>query len=145
MKWFKHYTDAYTNLKLRIIINEFGMQGYGAYWLLLELIGQQADEKFKLSTTKMWKSALASFSQLSADQLDKLLVRFADLDLIDKKALKYGNLYVPKMAEYSDDYTKRVRRMSEHSTDNVPLEEIRIEEKKKRLDKIINSRSLKTF
>lgn len=61
----------------------------------------------------------------------------AGLNLIDKKGLTRGILYIPKMRKYSDDYTKKVRRVFGQSSDNVPVDKIRLD--KNRIDKIINS------
>ena len=41
MKWFKHESDAYTNLKLEQVLDEFGMGGYGFFWLCCEIVGHQ--------------------------------------------------------------------------------------------------------
>lgn len=38
MRWFKHYGNAHQSNDLTIIEAEFGMAGYGRYWLLLELM-----------------------------------------------------------------------------------------------------------
>ncbi len=44
MKWFKHMTLSSQDEKLAQVINKFGMEGYGVYWRLLELIAQQLDD-----------------------------------------------------------------------------------------------------
>ena len=36
MKWFKHETRR--NAQLKRLIMEFGLEGYGVYWLCMELI-----------------------------------------------------------------------------------------------------------
>ena len=43
MKWFKHFSDASTSSALEDLINEFGFEGYGRYWRLLELLSQKFD------------------------------------------------------------------------------------------------------
>ncbi|MBC96383.1 MAG: hypothetical protein CME63_01430 [Halobacteriovoraceae bacterium] len=43
MKWFKHYTNAQTSSSLDDIINEFGFEGYGRYWRLLEFLSLNFD------------------------------------------------------------------------------------------------------
>lgn len=137
MKWFKHYSDAGDNLKLKIIRREFGLEGYGFYWLCLELVASQSEE-YRINKDKEWKTELAISSSFGQELIEKILSRFADLNLIDKKSFIRGHLYLPKMAEYSDEYTSKLRRVSGHSRDNVRLEEIRTEEirtDKKRVDK----------
>lgn len=43
MKWFKHYSNAQTSSALDEIINEFGFEGYGRYWRLLEFLSSNFD------------------------------------------------------------------------------------------------------
>lgn len=133
MKWFKHESDAYTNLKLQILRNEFGFEGYGFFWLCLELIAQQG-KNFELSTDKQWLRALEGITGFKKEKVEKLLERLADLELIDKKSLKKGNLYAPKMSERADEYTAKLVAKSKNvptTPDYVGLEKKRIEENRK--------------
>lgn len=132
MKWFKHETDAYTSLKVQILVNHFGLEGVGYYWCCLELVGREG-KNFKIKAEKDWKNHFKKFLGIDDEKQNKILSLLADKDFIDKKGLNKGDLFIPKLAERADEYTKRVRRLSEHSTDNVPVEEKRLEEK--RLDK----------
>lgn len=38
MKWFKHYHNADTSHKLCLLMEQYGVESYGRYWLLLELL-----------------------------------------------------------------------------------------------------------
>ena len=64
-------------------------------------------------------------TRMKPEKIDELLKTFADAGLIDKKALEQKDLYVPKMAEHSDEYTDKVRRMSRQGRDVVRLEQNR--------------------
>lgn len=130
MKWFKHETDAHTNLKLQAVVDKHGLEGYGFYWACVELIGLQG-ENFRVEAQKCWQSYLKKVMSIDVDKQNIILQTFCEVNLIDKKAFKYGHLYIPKMEERSDDYTARLRRVSEQTTDNVHLEENRKEKKKK--------------
>lgn len=127
MKWFKHETDASGNLKLESVIDKFGLEGYGYYWICVELVGKEGTN-YKIEAYKDWKAKFKRVSGISFDRQDKILNFFAEKILIDKDALTNGDLYIPKMEERSDDYTNKVRRKSVQDTDNVSLEENRIEE-----------------
>lgn len=127
MKWFQHRTDSYTNLKHLEIREEFGLEGYGFFWLCCELIGQQGDG-YRLKNSKNWLKALKTSSNLSEEKIKKLLQKFAEVGLINSKALEKQELYIPKMKDYSDDYTKRLRTLNEQTTARID---------KIRLDKII--------
>lgn len=118
MKWFKHESDSYTNLKLSQIIMEFGMDGYGLFWICLELVAQQG-VNFRLEKDKLWKTALAKNSQINQKKTEEILNRLGELNLIDPKSLKRGHLYIPKLAERADDYTSRVQRNTEQRPNSV--------------------------
>lgn len=130
MKWFKHETDAHTNLKLQNVIDTHGLGAYAYYWICVEIVGLQG-ENFRINSEKNWKIYLKKLSGLSVEEQDVLLNIFGDTNLVDKKSLSRGVLYIPKLEERQDEYTKRVRRVSGQSTDNVPLEEKRIEKNRR--------------
>lgn len=105
MRWFQHHSNAYMDLALREIVSEFGAEGYGFYWMCCELVAQQG-KNYAILPKKNWKSALALISTISPEKIEKMLVNFATVGLISEKALKHGTLSVPKMKNYSDNYTK---------------------------------------
>ncbi len=127
MKWFKHETDSHTNLKLQAVIDKFGLEAFGYYWICVELVGLQSDN-FKLKSEKNWKNYIKKFVGLEIDKQEMYLEFFSEINLIDKKALKLGTLFIPKIDERSDDYSKFKRRVSEVSTKKLRLEESREEE-----------------
>ena len=45
MKWFKHYTDASNNDAINRLEQEFGYEGYGVYWKIVELCAAKYDGK----------------------------------------------------------------------------------------------------
>jgi hypothetical protein len=134
MKWFKHYSDAYSNLKHQQVISQFGLRGYGFFWVCVEFVAQQGQNS-RIKAEKKWKNVLSFITRERDDDIEKMLSVFADVGLIDKKGLEIGDLYVPKIRDYSDEYTDKLRRKSRHSPDIVGLDKIRID--KNRLDKSI--------
>lgn len=128
MKWFKHETSAHNNLKLQVVIDKFGPTGYGYYWACVELAALQGGEDFTVKRDKEWMIYLKKQLNTPIDDQKNMLVAFANLTLIDGKALKKGDLSIPKLAERADEYTEKVRRKSGQGRDNVGLEENRTEE-----------------
>lgn len=114
MKWFQHLSTANTDFALREIIEEFDGEGYGLYWLCIELVAQQG-HNCRLKASKNWQKQLFSILHIKQDRATAILSRMAELNLIDSKALNKGDLFVPKMRRYSDDYTDRVRRCTNRS------------------------------
>jgi len=149
MKWFQHRSDTYNNLKVRQLIRTYGMAGYGVFWVCCELVAQQGID-YKVTKDKKWKMFLEDIvgigdveSDVKDDvgqnltfvkSLDDILLLMADCGLIDKEEYLKGVLFIPKMGDYSDDYTKRNRRLSEQPLENIPLDKIRTD--KKRVDNI---------
>ena len=126
MKWFQHHSTAHRNLKFQKLLERFGWKGYGWWWVLCEIIAEQGTN-YRLKSEKNWKNYLKKTLRISEKNLNELLTILADSKLISQKALKNGDLWIPKMREYSDDYTKKVRRMSRQSTDNVRQDKIRLD------------------
>lgn len=124
MKWFKHMSDSRFNLKLRPVIAKFGMEGYGVYWSCVEMVAQQGCDS-RIKGEKEWRNALLMDTRVAEKKLDDILEFFASSKLIDEKALKNKDLFIPKMRDYSDEYTDKVRRKSRQGRDNVVLEEKR--------------------
>lgn len=136
MKWFKHLSDSHSNLKLEAVIDEFGMVGYGLFWLCDELIAQQG-ENFCIKAEKRWKNSLVKKSQMQVEVVEKILTFFGEMKLIDGDALTQGDLHIPKLGEYGDEYSSRkkiVGTMSGESRDNVGLDKIRRD--KKRIEEV---------
>lgn len=121
MKWFRHNVDSHINLKHRDLMVEFGLEGYAIYWICLEFIAHQG-HNYRLNGSKSWKKALLAVSNIECQKLEKILYKMGELNLICHKSLEKGDLYIPKMKEYSDEYTKRIRRISEQGADKVSLQ-----------------------
>lgn len=117
MKWFRHESDSYSNIKLRAVLHDFGLEGYAVYWLCLELVAQQGSMHFELNNNRTWELSLCTTSALDLDRLRAMLKRFGELDLICAKSLAEGKLSIPKMADYADTYT--LRRVAEEHKKNV--------------------------
>jgi hypothetical protein len=129
MKWFKHETNAHSNLKLQTIIDAFGLEGYGYYWACVELVGLQGED-YCIKNDKNWQIYLKKQLNISIDKQKEFLTDFANKNLIDGKSLKKGYLSIPKLAERCDEYTEKIRRRSVQGRDNVPLEENRRDKKR---------------
>ena len=45
--WFKHDTGARSDVKILTLRRKFGLEGYGAYWIAIELLREATDYKIK--------------------------------------------------------------------------------------------------
>lgn len=115
MRWFRHNSDSHTNLKLRAVLSEFGLPGYAFYWLCLELVAQQGSLNFELNQNRTWCRALCTISGLPEAEVQKMLKRFGEIELIDSNSLTAGKLAIPKMRDYTDSYTlRRLSKVRKH-------------------------------
>uniref|UniRef100_A0A6H2A1K1 Lin1244/Lin1753-like N-terminal domain-containing protein n=1 Tax=viral metagenome TaxID=1070528 RepID=A0A6H2A1K1_9ZZZZ len=127
MKWFKHLTDSHANGKMRQILRKHGLEGYAFCWVCRELIGKEGNGKYRINSEKEWKLTLKDITGLTEEKINSYLTYQAEIDAIDAKALEKGDLYIPKLKEYGDEYSTRISRQT---PDNVGVDKIR-------LDKII--------
>lgn len=52
MKWFKHMSQSHTDEKLALIVSECGLEGYGFWWMLMEVVAAQCvDDKCSATYT----------------------------------------------------------------------------------------------
>ena len=65
---------------------------------------------------------------MECQKLDKILKRFGELNLICLKALEKGELYIPKMKDYADEWHTRLSREAQ--------EQLRIDKNRIDIDKI---------
>ena len=115
MKWFRHESNSHKNLKFQALIDKFGWEGYGFFWILCELVAEQG-KNYRISPTKNWKKYFFSNLNISEEKCDELLGEMADSNLISKKSLNKGILSIPKMKDYADNYTSRLRTNAVPST-----------------------------
>jgi hypothetical protein len=131
MKWFKHYSNASTSAKLNILMEKHGIEGYGKYWLLVELLADKwsGDEpRFEIHYSTI-KQRLRTYH-------DKITRRFLK-DLNESRLMSIEckdnlcTIYFPKLLEIKDNHTKNLQVSSPKL---APRKEKKREEKK-RLDK----------
>lgn len=47
--WFSHASDAKDDPKCMLLIEQLGLEGYGIFWILVEVLRQQKDYKYPIS------------------------------------------------------------------------------------------------
>ena len=124
MRWFKHLTASSRDEKHLAVLSRLGPEGYGVYWLILEMIASQMDASQRTNCTlsvKEW----ARHCRVSVKKLQKYL-RVLENPLghsPDKSLLCVkGNLELieigcPNLSKYRDEYTLKRQRKSGHTPD----------------------------
>lgn len=114
MKWIKHDTNASRREKLALLRATCGLEGYGFYWTIMEVLAEnceEIDESGEVSVTlpmKIWCGTL----NLTPQKFKKLLETCASFGLFSvslsevggKKVIRIGSKDVASMA---DEYTAR--------------------------------------
>lgn len=115
MKWFKHYSDAADDETLSALRDQFGMEGYGVWWVIVETISRQIHDgpkDFAEYSVKKWREITGIFTPKlnkileflceDSEESPKLLYEFSE-----KKGIKYLKVRIPKILEMADEYTKK--------------------------------------
>jgi len=107
MRWFKHLTASNRDENLRRIQDEFGLEGYGLYWIILETIAEKLDKSDCTSmqlSIQNWKK----ITGVSAKKLRSFLVFAQELKIfsveISQNIITIG---CSKLLKYRDEYTSR--------------------------------------
>jgi hypothetical protein len=107
MRWFKHLVNSWDDEKIASIVSEHGLEIYGFWWRILEIIGKQMDaspKTFCQYSVKTW----AKFAGVSAIKFMKFADKLEEKKLIILK--NHGNelmIDVPNMVKFRDEWTKR--------------------------------------
>jgi hypothetical protein len=139
MKWLKMDCDAQENLDMRKLVEDWGWDWYGRYWAILGKIGMLVTEKcqtFALQTNNGCPfpvKLLANDLSTNVERLSDFCRYLADNRLIDPEAWNDKKLiYVPKLRERADEYTRKLLTKSGDSPENVHVEEeVEVDKKKK--------------
>lgn len=137
MKWYKMDCDSQANLDMRKLVAEWGWDWLGRYHALIGMVGMQVTERcttFALHTNdgRPFPVQLLSHDlSTTVERLTNFLNYLADNHLIDKRAWKRkGLIYMPKLRDRADEYTKKLLRKSGQTPVQEGEEEEEGEQKK---------------
>lgn len=115
MRWIKHLTAARLDEDMSDLIHECGLEGYGFWWVLLEVIGGSMDETDKCELTyplPQWSRLLCCHSNRVGKYLGKLQgMGKVTVENREGKVM----VRIPNLLKYRDEYSKK----SGHSPDKV--------------------------
>jgi len=111
MKWFKHDADARNDVKIKLLKANFGAEGYGVYFQLLEIIAENVkegnyDEWGQVESIHNMNT-LAMECGVSANKLRKILEYCNEINLLHKIDDK---LTAPNILDRLADYSTRKAR-----------------------------------
>jgi hypothetical protein len=134
MRWFKHMASSHLDEALLRIRDEFGLEGYGLYWLLLERIAEQLDDDDNKTFVELSPKNWRSFTQISPKKFRNFLNFSSKLGLFSVEiGEKLIRVDCPKLLKYRDEYTRKKAKVSGQAPDNVaPDTETELEEERER-------------
>lgn len=120
MRWFKHLTRSHEDENLCKIIDRFGIEGYGIYWIILERIAGNMDG----TETPSLEISIRNWSKSVGISPKKLqnFVRFS-ADLGCFVAIFSGHtlrIECPKLLKYKDEYARKSGHKQASCPDNIP-------------------------
>lgn len=121
MRWFKHLSSASENEAMAELIQEFGAEGYGVFWIIVEKIAHlmdKSDRCFARYSMNFWRT----FTKSSPKKLQNILTFLEKSKIFSLKFEKnYLTIECPKLLFYRDEYTektpKKNAKVSGHSPD----------------------------
>ena len=128
MKWLKHETDAKDSEKLKDVIAEFGFEGYGWYWRIMEIVAFKMDETDRChyeQTVSEWCLNLKVKQKKLRLFLELIQNQFNIKPVYSDKKLR---IEIPNLLKKRDNYTKNLQVKPNKLPEKFPLEvEVEVE------------------
>ena len=115
MRWFKHMTATRDDEKIVRLISEGGMEAYGFYWAIVELIAKQIEKDSTKCSVTYPLPYLLHQVYLHHNKVTNLLGQLQVTGLITLSKVEVRGVvnYViscPNLLKYRDEYTARTRK-----------------------------------
>ena len=117
MKWFKHQSNSRNDEKIAILESRSGLEGYGFYFKLLEVVAESMDQSRKCSLNY----SLAKWSNTLNIHHNKFTKLLGNCEVTGLVTVKYhrSNLWgkdevsieviIPMLLKYRDNHTKNLQ------------------------------------
>lgn len=133
MRWLKHLSCAHEDELMAELIEEFGPEGYGVWWIILERIAASMGESEKTSlrySARNW----ASSCRISENRFIEIVTYLSENHPTFRAKIteKHVTIECPNLLKYRDEYSRRnkkivsgqspdkLRTMSGECPDTVP-------------------------
>jgi len=117
--WFRHDTDAHADVKLCTVLAERGPEGYGLFFLLVEVLTKESAQELRFSLLP----GLAMKFNCPADKLRAFIDYFVELGLLQSDGTKFWSdahkTRMEALATKREEVRSRVARVRSVTPQNV--------------------------
>ena len=110
MRWIKHLTSSWDDESISSIVAEYGLEIYGFWWRILEIIAKQMDQGQRANcqySAKVW----GKYAGISAKKFQKLADILKEKNLIIMENCNGKiTINVPNLLKYRDEFSKKKQR-----------------------------------
>ena len=111
MRWIKHLSCAHEDELMAELIEEFGPEGYGVWWIILERIAASMVESEKTSlrySARNW----ASSCRITEDRFIEIITFLSENHptFCAKITGKHVTIDCPNLLKYRDEYSRRSKK-----------------------------------
>ena len=125
LPYFSHYSTTHNMPKIQALMAEFGMAGYGRYWILCEKIASSPEAALDISNRAV-KLAVARSLELCADEFDNFINFLSDSD-IGLVKFENGIITADQLTEsYNHVSKKRQHDRSVYHSEDIPTSDLQI-------------------
>ena len=123
MKWFKHMSDMSSDVKIKRLIRKFGVEGYGLYNYILELIVRKLDSDSPLPDLEESSNDIAGDLQMDTVKVEEIMLFCIQQGLFEQDEVT-GRIVAAKVYKFlqqSETRSQAIRDMiSAYKTKKTP-------------------------
>jgi len=106
MKWFKHYSTMSNDPKIKRLIRRFGVEGYGIYNYILELIVRRLETETPIPDLEETAGDIASDLNMDTVRVEEIVVFCVNQELFESDDIT-GRVVAHKIYKFLDASTTR--------------------------------------
>lgn len=117
MKWFKHYSTARNDERIALLEDKTGLEGYGFYFKMLEIVAEAIDESDKHHVTYSL-SRWGRQANVTSKKFIFLIQCCSDVGLmIVQRDDNNITVKIPNLLKFRDNHTKNLQAKSKQEID----------------------------
>lgn len=108
-RYFKHDSNARSDPKIRALINKYGVEGYGRFWIIIELLRESDGYKFN-DKSYVWQTLAEEFKCEAEEAKSFVEDLSSSFELLEKdNGCYYSMPFLSRMQVLDDLRNKRVK------------------------------------